>query len=47
MIKSPPDGIAPGEFLLEHVIKPLKLSVIELAKSLNIPANRLYLIINN
>ena len=47
MINSPPDGISPGEFLLENVIKPLKLSIIGLAKSLNIPANRLYLIINN
>jgi len=44
---TPPDGIPPGEFLLEHVIKPLNLSIIELAKALNIPANRLYLIINN
>lgn len=47
MIKPPEDGIAPGEFLLEQVIKPLGLSIIDLAKSLNIPANRLYLIINN
>ena len=47
MINSPPEGISPGEFLLEHVIKPLKLSIIELAKAIDVPANRLYLIINN
>ena len=42
-----PDGISPGEFLSKYVIKPMRLSVISLAKQLNIPANRLYLILNN
>ena len=47
MIEMPEEDISPGEFLCERVIKPLGLSVIKLAEALNIPPNRLYLIINN
>ena len=47
MIKAPEEGMSPGKFLLDHVIKPLNISVIKLADALNIPANRLYLIIND
>lgn len=47
MFEHIPDGISPGDFLSNYVIKPMSLSVISLAKQLNIPANRLYLILNN
>ena len=47
MIKAPEDGMSPGKFLSDHVIKPLNLSVIKLAEALNIPSNRLYLIMND
>ncbi len=39
--------LTPGEFLVEKVIKPLNLSVVELAKKINVPPNRLYLIVKN
>lgn len=37
---------SPGTYLLEEVIKPLNLSIPALAKQLQIPPNRLYLIIS-
>ena len=37
--------IHPGKVIKSHILEPLNLSVIELAKSINVPPNRLYLII--
>lgn len=37
---------APGDVLLEDIIKPLKLSIPKLAEALKVPANRIYAIIN-
>ena len=47
MLKEPKQGVSPGLYLLDDVIKPLGLSVSQLARDLNIPPNRLYLIIND
>lgn len=38
--------VSPGEILNEELIKPLGLSVINLAKEIRVPENRLYQIIN-
>lgn len=38
--------ITPGEILLEEFLKPLEISQTQLAKSLNVPANRINQIIN-
>lgn len=46
MIRNYKPGMTPGEFLLQEVIKPLKLSVTALAQELKVPPNRLYLIIS-
>tara|TARA_A100001015_G_scaffold306648_1_gene401281 strand:- start:1732 stop:2082 length:351 start_codon:yes stop_codon:yes gene_type:complete len=39
-------AISPGTYLNENVLKPLALSVAELAKAIEVPPNRLYQIIN-
>ena len=44
--KLPDTGVAPGSYLLEEVIKPLGLSIMNLAKDIKVPPNRLYQIIN-
>lgn len=38
--------VSPGEILKEELIKPLGMSVINLAKEIRVPENRLYQIIN-
>ena len=38
--------VSPGEILKEELVKPLGMSVINLAKEIRVPENRLYQIIN-
>jgi antitoxin HigA-1 len=41
-----PDPIHPGEILLEGFMKPLKLSINQLARDVDVPPNRISAIVN-
>ena len=41
------EPIHPGEILLEEYLKPLNISIVDLAKDLHVPSERISAIVNN
>jgi len=43
----PTNGMSPGDVLLENFIKPLGITISQLALAIAVPPNRIYAILNN